>query len=87
MKDKIENIIKAVEAKEDEICGELVDDFEVKGIYDNQNIGMFDVQGLLILDNIKILNKAIKSSGDAEALKDYQQQFVALLGVKVQAYE
>ena len=86
MKDKIENIIKAVEAKEDEIYGELVDDYEIKGIYDNQNMGMFDVQGLLILDNMKILNTAIKTAEDPDSLKDYQQQLVALLGVKTQAY-
>jgi hypothetical protein len=83
LKDKIENIIKAVEAKEDEIYGELIDDFGVKGIYDNQNQGMFDVEGLLILDNIKLLNSAIEYSEDAESLKDYQKQLVALLGVKV----
>ena len=86
LKDKIENIIKAVEAKEDEIYEELADDYEIKGIYDNQNMGMFDVQGLLILDNMKLLNSAISRAEDADSLKDYQQQLVALLGVKTQAY-
>ena len=35
---------------------------------------------------MKLLNSAISRAEDADSLKDYQQQLVALLGVKTQAY-
>jgi hypothetical protein len=75
IKDKIENIVKATEAKESEINAELTEDYEVALMWDGYSV-----------ENLKTLKDAIAKSGDPTALQDLHNQLVALQGVKAKAY-
>jgi len=57
MKDKIENIVKATEAKESEINTELTEDYEVALMWDGYSV-----------KNLKTLKDAIAKSEDASSL-------------------
>jgi len=72
LRDKVENIIKAIETKEDEIYTELVEDYSVKGISTNENAGFFATSGLIIIENLKFLKVGIESAAedDAKSLTD-----------------
>jgi len=72
LRDKVENIIKAIETKEDEIYTELVEDYSVKGISTNENAGFFATSGLIIIENLKFLKVGIESAveDDAKSLTD-----------------
>jgi len=62
LRDKVENIIKAIETKEDEIYTELEEDYSVKGISTNENAGFFATSGLTIIENLKFLKVGIESA-------------------------
>jgi len=72
LRDKVENIIKAIETKEDEIYTELEEDYSVKGICTNENAGFFATSGLTIIENLKFLKVGIESAteDDAKSLTD-----------------
>lgn len=75
MKDKIENIVKAADSKENEINAELRDDFELAIIWDGYSV-----------ENLKNLSVEAEKSEDASTLKEMHSQLVALQGVKAKAY-
>ena len=90
MRDKIENIVQAIQTKEDEIYESLEDD-EVSGIYSHEadDASVFRMgsalNGMASVTNLMALDAAIKNASDKSALQDSHNKLVALLGAKVKA--
>ena len=92
MRDKIENIVQAIQTKEDDIYESLIDD-EVKGIYSHEDddASIFRMgsalNGMASVTNLMALDAAIKNASDKSSLQDSHNKLVALLGAKIKATE
>ena len=92
MRDKVENIVQAIQTKEDEIYESLIDD-EVTGIsmHEDHDASLFRVasslDGMASVTNLLALDGAVGSDEDNASLKDSQNKLVALLGAKIKALE
>ena len=92
MRDKIENIVQAIQTKEDEIYESLIDE-EVHGIsmHEDHDASLFRVasslDGMASVTNLMALDAAVGSDSDNASLKDSHNKLVALLGAKIKALE
>jgi len=92
-RDKLQNVIKAAEAKEDDIYESLKDDYELAGIrmHDVYGVSPADLiawaKGGTTTENLAALSAAMPGHDDATALAAHQLKLHALLGVKAAALE
>ena len=90
MRDKIENIVQAIQTKEDDIYESLIED-EVTGIYTHEqdDASVFRLgsalNGMASVTNLMALDAAIKNANDKESLQKDHNKLVALLGAKIKA--
>lgn len=91
-RDRLQNVLQAAEAKEDDVYESLVEDHELEGIRMHES-GL-SLSGLLAwarggttVENLNVLSKALPKHADSAALTAHQTKLHALLGVKAQVLE
>lgn len=91
-KDKLENIIDAINSKEDEVVEGIVEDFELVGLKLNNQAGDASINnviayfrgGNLSAENMATVQAALGSSDDASSLKKELGKLEALAAAKVE---
>lgn len=90
-RDRLQNVLQAAQAKEDDIYESLREDHELSAIrmHDVYGASLADLvawaKGGVTVDNLAVLSRAIPDHDDATALTAHQVKLQALLSVKASA--
>lgn len=91
-KDRLENIVDAINSKEDEVVEGIIDDFEIVGLKKNNQAGDASLNNVLSLfrgsnlsaENMATVQAALGSSQDASSLKKELGKLEALAAAKIE---